>query len=145
MAGGGPVTGFLAARAAAAAALLAGHHVDVAAAEGGGGGEGGGIADVPVPRDRKVTLVGVEVEVGVTGEKAPGRSLGVVPEVVVALAPKVTSKKAKNRINFSEQKTQGLFTPRCQLIPSTQKGFSPLLRPPSPSSFFYWQLQRIPK
>ncbi len=44
--------------------------------------ERGGIADVPVPRDRKVTLVGVEVEVGVTGEKAPGRSLGVVPEVV---------------------------------------------------------------
>ncbi len=116
MAGGGPVTGCLATRAAATAGLLAGHLVDVAAAEGGGGREGG-IADVPVPRDRKVTLVGVEVEVGVTGEKAPGRSLGVVPEVVAALAPKVTSKKAKNRINFSEQKTQGLFTPRCQLIP----------------------------
>ncbi len=117
MAGGGPVTGCLAARAAATAGLLAGHLLDVAAAEGGGGREGG-IADVPVPRDRKVTLVGVEVEVGVTGENAPGRSLGVVPEVVVvALAPKVTSKKAKNRINFSEQKTPGLFTPRCQLIP----------------------------
>ncbi len=116
MAGGGPVTGFLAACAAAAAALLAGHHVDVAAVEGGGGGEGG-IADVPVPRDCKVTLVWAEVVVGVTGEKAPGRSLGVVPEVVAALAPKVTSKKAKNQINFLEQKTRGLSTSRCQLIP----------------------------
>ncbi len=95
MAGGGPVTGCLAARAAATAGLLAGHLVDVAAAEGGGGREGG-IADVPVPRDRKVTLVGVEVEVGVTGEKALGRSLGVVPEVVVALAPKVTSRRGSS-------------------------------------------------
>ena len=58
-----------------------------------------------MPCECKVTLVGVEVEVGVTGEKVPGRSLGVVPEVVVALAPKVTSKKANNRINFLEQKT----------------------------------------
>ncbi len=41
MAGGGPVTGCLAARAAATTGLLAGHLVDVAAAEGGGGGEGG--------------------------------------------------------------------------------------------------------
>ncbi len=51
---------------------------------------GGWIADVPVPCDRKVTLVGVKVEVGVTGEKAPGRSLGVIPEVVAAPAQKVT-------------------------------------------------------
>ncbi len=58
-----------------------------------------------MPRDRKVTLVRVGVDAGETCEKAPGRSLGVVPEVVVAIAPKVMSKKAKNRINFSEQKT----------------------------------------
>ena len=57
--------------------------------------ERGGIADIPVPRDRKVTLVSVEVEVEVTDEKAPGRSLGVVTEVVVALALKVTSKKGQ--------------------------------------------------
>ncbi len=42
MAGGGPVTGFLATRAAAAAALLAGHRVAVVTVEGGGGGERGG-------------------------------------------------------------------------------------------------------
>ncbi len=77
MAGGGPVTGFLAARAAAAAALLARHRVAVVAVEGGGGGERGGIADVPLPRDRRATLGGVEVEVEVTGWKPSGRSLGV--------------------------------------------------------------------
>ncbi len=56
MAGGGPVTGLLAARAAAAA-LLAGHRKDVAAVEGGGEGEGG-IADVPVPVAARALLAG---------------------------------------------------------------------------------------
>ncbi len=75
MAGGGPVTGLLAARAAAAAALLAGHLEDVSAVGGGGGGEGG-IADEPYPWPQGHSWW-VEVEVGVTGEKPSGRSLGV--------------------------------------------------------------------
>ena len=59
--------------------------------------EWGGITDVPLARDRKVTLGGVEVEVVVAGEEALEKSLGVIPGVVFPVAPKVTLKKAKKK------------------------------------------------
>ncbi len=83
MAGGGPITGFLATRAAAAAAPLAGHRVAAVAVEGGGGG-GGGIADVPVSRGRKATLGGMRSRSRSRAKRllgSPAGVPGVVPEL----------------------------------------------------------------
>ena len=93
MAGGGPVTGLLAARAAAAAALLAGHLEDVSAVGGGGGGEGG-IADEPYPWPQGHSWR-VGVEVGVTGRKTVREVTGSRPEVVATVTRRSQGQKAE--------------------------------------------------
>ncbi len=116
MAGGGPVTGLLAARAAAAAALLAGHRVAAVAVERGGGGERGGSLTYLKPVTARSLLTG-EVEVKVTGGNRPGSPWD-LPGVVAAITRRSSSpKRPRNRINFPERKTTRLFAPRCQLIP----------------------------
>ncbi len=70
MAGGGPVTGHLAARAAAAA-LLAGHLENASAVEGGGGGEGGDRLRT-LPKAARPLLAGRGRGWGHGGENRPG-------------------------------------------------------------------------
>ena len=108
MAGGGPVTGFLAARAAAAAALLAGHHVDVAAAEGGGGGEGGGSLTYLFPWPQGHSWW-VEVEVEVTGGETVREVPGAVLKVTVAVTEGHVRRKAEKPNKFPGAKDTRSF------------------------------------
>ncbi len=94
----------------------------------------GGIADVPGTRGRKATLGGSGSRSRSRGGVAPEGSLGSPRRSSSPRYRRSRPQRPKNRIYFLEQKTRGLFAPRCQLIPLINFILNRAPPPPPPSS-----------